>query len=225
MKAGRWTGDFAVPWSWATCQHPMMLCEISCSHSVGCPQESTVQCDILVVFCCHFSPISHFLLYPSFCFILLPECTCGVPCHGNTCRWRQSSSSTSSASAEEVTNHSTSREVLSPRYPWTICKRGCPWSTRFSQVFSLLLRTSGKALFPPRLHLIMYLACATSHRAVNSQLNGAKKTSLFCIDSCVTGINNKKCASGLPEPKICTNATRGSSATVTLDQRVTKSYV
>lgn len=71
-----------------------------------------------------------------------------VPCHGNTCRWRQSSSSSSSASAEEVTNHSTSREVLSPRYPGTICKRGCPWSTRFSQVFSLLLRTSVKALFP-----------------------------------------------------------------------------
>ena len=111
------------------------------------PRKAPVQCDILIVFSCsHFFPIS------PFCFIaflfLLPECTSRVPCHGNTCRWRQSSSSTSFASAEEVTNHSTSREVLSPRYPWTICKRGCPWSTRFSQVFSLLLRTSVKALFP-----------------------------------------------------------------------------
>lgn len=96
------------------------------------------------------APISSlFLIFAlSLFFVLLPECTSGVPCHGNTCRWRQSSSCTSIASAEEVTNHSTSGEVLSPRYPWTICKRGCPWSTRFSQVFSSLLRTSGKALFP-----------------------------------------------------------------------------
>lgn len=96
------------------------------------------------------APISSlFLIFAlSLFFVLLPECTSRVPCHGNTCRWRQSSSSTSFASAEEVTNHSTSGEVLSPRYPWTICKRGCPWSTRFSQVFSSLLRTSGKALFP-----------------------------------------------------------------------------
>lgn len=112
----------------------------------GLPRKAPVQCDILIVSCSHFFPISHFCVIP-FLF-LLPACTSRVPCHGNTCRWRQSSSSTSFASAEEVTNHSTSREVQSPRYPWTICKRGCPWSTRFSQVFSLLLRTFVKALFP-----------------------------------------------------------------------------
>lgn len=112
------------------------------------PREAPGQHDIFIVFSCsHFFPVPNFCFIPFF-FVLLPECTSRVPCHGNTCRWRQSSSSTSFASAEEVTNHSTSGEVLSPRYPWTICKRGCPWSTRFSQVFSSLLRTSGKALFP-----------------------------------------------------------------------------
>lgn len=112
------------------------------------PRKAPFQCDILTVFSCsHFLPISHFCFIPFF-LLLLPECTSRVPCHGNTCRWRQSSSSAGFASAEEVTNHSTSREVLSPRYPGTICKRGCPWSTRFSQVFRLLLQTSGKALFP-----------------------------------------------------------------------------
>lgn len=103
----------------------------------------------VISFLSSLAPISSpFLIFALFnFFVLLSECTSRVPCHGNTCRWRQSSSSTSFASAEEVTNHSTS-EVLSPRHPWTICKRGCPWSTRFSQVFSSLLRTSGKALFP-----------------------------------------------------------------------------
>lgn len=36
--------------------------------------------------------------------------------------------------------------------------------------------------FSPCLHLITYLAFATSHRAANSQLNRAKETSLFCTD-------------------------------------------
>lgn len=143
------TRDLAEPQSWAPCLHPTMLrgaggsrkrCQLS--------RRAPAQHNVLIVF----SGSHFFFLVSRFCFIpflfLLPECTSRVPCHGNTCRWRQSSSSTSFASAEEVTNHSTSREVLSPRYPWTICKRGCPWSTRFSQVFRLLLRTSVKALFP-----------------------------------------------------------------------------
>lgn len=138
--AGSWTGD-------PTAHQDLMMGEGRQPQTMSVlPREAPGQRDI-VFSCSHFFPVPHFCFIPFFCFVLLPECTSGVPCHGNTCRWRQSSSSTSFASAEEVTNHFTS-EVLSPRYPWTICKRGCPWSTGFSQVFSSLLQTSGKALFP-----------------------------------------------------------------------------
>lgn len=148
VQAGRRTGDFAGPQSWATCQHLVMLSKTGSSRKQCQVSPGKHQFSVILLLSC--APISSpFLIFVLSLFLfLLPECTSRVPCHGNTCRWRQSSSSTSFASAEEVTNHSTSREVLSPRYPWTICKRGCPWSTRFSQVFSLLLRTLVKALFP-----------------------------------------------------------------------------
>lgn len=173
--------DFAVLGTQTTWQHLMMLHETDSSLKPCQVSPGKFYFSVIFLLSSHAPISSPFLIFALSLLFLLPERTSRVPCHGNTCRWRQSSSSTSFANAEEVTNHSTSREVLSPRYPWTISKHGCPRSTRFSQVFSSLLRTSVKVLFAVCISSCI-LACATSHRDVNSQSNGAKETSLLCIN-------------------------------------------
>lgn len=70
----------------------------------------------------------------------------------------------------------------------------------------------------------MYLARATSQRAVNSQLKGAKEMSLFCSINMWQALTTVELLQGSQSPGVGTNTVRGSSAQG-LDQRVTRSLL
>lgn len=88
------------------------------------------------------------------------------------------------ASDEEATNHCM-RGMQSPRHPWTICVRGCPWSTLFSQVFNLFSRIPGKGKANKDSFSVVCISSLTSPRLMHylnsyEQPEGIKVISAAC---------------------------------------------